>query len=79
MPLDAVTLRAVLGELDEGLAGGRIEKVYQPDREEVVLAVRGRGGAKRLLISVAASAPRIHLIEKNCFRASARFGAYGCA
>ena len=65
MPLDAVTLRAVLGELDEGLAGGRIEKVYQPDREEVVLAVRGRGGAKRLLISVAASAPRIHLIEKN--------------
>ncbi len=65
MPLDAVTLRAVLGELHEGLAGGRIEKVYQPDREEVVLAIRGRTGAKRLFISVAASAPRIHFIEKN--------------
>ena len=65
MPLDAVTLRAVLGELHEGLAGGRIEKVHQPDREEVVLAIRGRVGAKRLLISVAAAAPRIHFIEKN--------------
>jgi len=65
MPLDAVTLRAVLGELHEGLAGGRIEKVYQPDREEVVLAIRGRVGAKRLLISVAAAAPRVHFIEKS--------------
>lgn len=65
MPLDAVTLRAVLGELDGGLAGGRIEKVYQPDREEIVLAIRGRVGAKRLLISVAAAAPRIHFIEKS--------------
>ena len=57
MPLDAVTLRAALGELDEGLAGGRIEKVYQPDREEVVLAIRGKAGAKRLLISVSAATP----------------------
>lgn len=65
MPLDAVTLRAALGELDGALAGGRIEKVYQPDREEVVLAIRGKAGAKRLLISVAASAPRIHLIESS--------------
>lgn len=65
MPLDAVTLRAALGELDEGLAGGRIEKVYQPDREEVVLAIRGKAGAKRLLISVSAAAPRIHLIGSS--------------
>lgn len=65
MPLDAVTLRAALGELDEGLAGGRIEKVYQPDREEVVLAIRGKAGAKRLLVSVSAAAPRIHLIGSS--------------
>ena len=65
MPLDAVTLRAALGELHSELAGGRIEKVYQPDREEVILAIRGKVGAKRLLISVAAAAPRMHLIQET--------------
>lgn len=64
MPLDAITLRAVLGELHESTAGGRIEKVYQPDREEIVLAIRGRVGAKRLLISVSAAAPRMHFIDR---------------
>lgn len=65
MPLDAVTLRAAVRELHGGLAGGRIEKVYQPDREEIVLAIRGKAGAKRLLISVSAAAPRMHLIAQT--------------
>ena len=41
MPLDAVCLRAVLSELNTRIAGARIEKVYQPDREEIVLQLRG--------------------------------------
>ena len=41
MPLDAVCLRAVLAELDRKAAGGRIDKVYQPDRDEIVLSIRG--------------------------------------
>ncbi len=65
MPLDAVTLRAAVRELHGDLAGGRIEKVYQPDREEIVLAIRGKAGAKRLLISVSAAAPRMHLIAQT--------------
>lgn len=65
MPLDAVTLRAAVRELHGDLAGGRIEKVYQPDREEIVLAIRGKVGAKRLLISVSAAAPRMHLIAQT--------------
>ena len=65
MPLDAVCLHAVLSELDARIAGGRIEKVYQPDREEIVLQIRGGKGACKLLLSAAASAPRIHLIEQN--------------
>ncbi len=65
MPLDAICLRAVLSELNGRIAGGRIEKVYQPDREEIVLQIRGGQGACRLLLSASASAPRIHLIEQN--------------
>lgn len=65
MPLDAVCLRAVLSELNTRIAGARIEKVYQPDREEIVLQLRGSQGACRLLFSASPSAPRIHLIEQN--------------
>ena len=63
MPLDAICLGAVAHELNENLCGCRVEKVYQPDREEVILQTRGQGGAKRLLLSIAAGAPRAHLIE----------------
>ncbi|MFQ9126658.1 MAG: NFACT family protein [Butyricicoccaceae bacterium] len=45
------------------LTGCRIEKVYQPDRDEIVIQTRGQGGARRLLVSIAAGTPRVHFIE----------------
>jgi predicted ribosome quality control (RQC) complex YloA/Tae2 family protein len=65
MPLDAVCLRAVLAELDRKAAGGRIDKVYQPDRDEIVLSIRGTQGALRLMMTAEPNAPRIHLIAGN--------------
>ncbi len=44
MPLDAICLRAVTNELNNVLAGCRVEKVYQPDRDEIVLQTRGGQG-----------------------------------
>ena len=65
MPLDAVCLRAVLTELNRKAAGGRIDKVYQPDRDEIVLSIRGIHGAMRLMVSAEPSAPRMHFIDAN--------------
>ena len=51
MPLDALCLTAVAGELRRSLLGGKIDKIYQPAREELLLCIRGRGENVRLLLS----------------------------
>ncbi len=60
MALDGIFLSLVREELSP-LIGGRIEKVYQPSREELLLGVRTRDGAYRLLINSAAGSARIHV------------------
>ena len=63
MPLDAVCLLATVRELDTRMAGGRIDKIYQPERDEIVLSVRLMRGGVKLLLSVGAGTPRMHFIE----------------
>ncbi len=63
MALDAVCLAAVVHELGKTLAGGKIDKIYQPSRDEIVLAVRGAGKNVRLLLSANPSHPRLHFTE----------------
>ena len=63
MALDAVCLAAVVHELGKTLAGGTIDKIYQPSRDEIVLAVRGAGKNVRLLLSANPSHPRLHFTE----------------
>lgn len=65
MPLDAICLGAVTQELHDTLVGSRIEKVYQPDRYELVLQTRGKEGAHRLLVSIVANAARVHFIDTS--------------
>ncbi len=61
MPMDAVCMTAVAEELRRALAGGKIDKIYQPGRDEVVLAVRGARGNVRLLLSANPAHPRAQL------------------
>lgn len=61
MALDAVCLSAVVAELRTAVVGGKIDKIYQPGGQDVVLAVRGPAGNVRILISANPSHPRIHL------------------
>ena len=64
MALDAICLTAVLEELRGVLEGGRIDKVYQPSRDEIVLAVRGAGENVKLLLSASPNGPRLHLTKE---------------
>lgn len=40
MPLDAICLQGVVGELAPRLTGSRIEKIQQPARDQVILLLR---------------------------------------
>ena len=61
MPNDLLTLNALALELNSLLAGGKIEKVYQPEKDEIVMTIRSHGVKHSLVISCNAQNPRIHL------------------
>ena len=62
MPLDALCLSGVIHELNTALAGARADKIYQPGRDEVILALRTQNaGNVRLLLSANPARPRLHL------------------
>ncbi|MGN0642078.1 MAG: NFACT family protein [Huintestinicola sp.] len=64
MALDGTFLLAVKQEL-EPLIGGRIEKIHQPSKDEIIIVMRTRTGSSRLLISASASSARIHITEQT--------------
>ncbi len=63
MPLDAVCLAALVGELRNNLTGAKIDKVQQPERDEIILSVRGGGRNGRLIISAGAGDARMCMTE----------------
>ena len=63
MPLDALCLSGVVHELQNALSGAKIDKIYQPSRDEVVLALRAPAGNVKLLLSANPSHPRAHLTQ----------------
>ena len=63
MPLDAICLTAVAQEIRTAVLNGRIDKIHQPGRDEVVLAVRGMQGSCKLFLSANPSHPRAQLTE----------------
>lgn len=65
MALDGAFLACLRQELLEGMPGARIDKIHQPGREELVLALRWRGGAQRLYLNAGADAPRIHFTKET--------------
>lgn len=61
MPFDGLVLAAVRQELDNSFKGSRIEKIYQPERDELALVLHQPGKRQRLLLSAHARDARVHL------------------
>ncbi len=63
MALDGAFLYALRQELS-CLTGSRIEKIYQPSKEEIVISLRGTEGSKKLCISANPDNARVHITER---------------
>ncbi len=65
MALDGVTLAHLITELTPQLVGARIDKVYQPEKEEIHLLLRNSGQQFRLLLNVKATSARLNITDEN--------------
>jgi predicted ribosome quality control (RQC) complex YloA/Tae2 family protein len=65
MAFDGYLMQALIRELNEALVGGRIDKIHQPERDELTLQIRGTRGSYTLFISVESAMPYFTLTENR--------------
>ena len=63
MAYDGILMSALKVELENKIINSKIDKVHQPESNELVIQLRGRNGKHKLYISVDSSMPHIALIE----------------
>ena len=61
MSLDGIFLHSITNDLYKKLIGGRVDKIHQPDKNEIVISIRSKGENYKLLITAIGSSPRLHL------------------
>lgn len=65
MALDGSFLRHIKHELEEKIIGARADKIYQPNREEIIIAFRTRHEALKVIFSARANSARVGIIENT--------------
>ena len=62
MSLDGIFLRSIKNELSSNLINSKVDKIYQPSTEEIIVSLRTKAaGGKKLLFCARAQSPRIHV------------------
>lgn len=63
MPMDGLTLGFIAREMQSILAGARVERVTQPEKDMLLLALRNNGQNYKLILSASPSFARAHLTQ----------------
>ncbi len=61
MSFDGFVTHNIVKELSDTILNGKIDKVHQPESDEIIISVRTFGGTHKILLSASASNPRVHL------------------
>lgn len=65
MAFDGVTIASIVQELNEKILEGRIYKIAQPEKDELLITIKNDGAQYRLMLSADASLPLIYLTQEN--------------
>jgi len=65
MSFDGFVTGAVARQLDQALNGAKIEKIYQPETDELLFHIHSRKKKYKLYLSSNSSHPRIHFIDDS--------------
>lgn len=70
MALDGITVSAIVKELRENCLSGRINKITQPEKDEIMLTIKaldeaGKYQQRRVVLSANASLPLVYISEDN--------------
>lgn len=65
MSFDGVVTRSVVSELNSILVGGRIDKIYQQEKDELLLQIYSKGKNHRLLMSASSNNPRLYITDSS--------------
>lgn len=65
MPLDGIYLYSIKDELSKKLLGSRVDKITQPEKDEIVLNVRAERVSYKLLISASSTYPKVHITNAS--------------
>ncbi|WP_242314977.1 NFACT RNA binding domain-containing protein [Bacillus cereus group sp. BfR-BA-01355] len=65
MAFDGLFTRAITHEIENSLYTGRISKIYQPSKYEILLHIRANGKNQKLILSSHPTYARMHLTNQN--------------
>lgn len=65
MALDAICVSCLADEIAEKITGGRIDKIYQPEKDEIVLSIRTFAENYKLVLCANSTYPRVHFTTVN--------------
>ncbi|MGI6010900.1 MAG: Rqc2 family fibronectin-binding protein [Ruminococcus sp.] len=65
MAFDGITIANIVSELNQTITGGKINKIAQPENDELLITVKNQRTQYRLFISASASLPLIYLTQSN--------------
>ncbi|MDO5422903.1 MAG: NFACT RNA binding domain-containing protein [Eubacteriales bacterium] len=65
MALDGIVIAGMVKELKETIEGGKINKIAQPENDELLITIKNQKTQYRLLLSAGASLPLVYLTQEN--------------
>lgn len=65
MAFDGIVMANLTAEMKDRLEGGKISKIAQPEKDELLFTVKNQKNTWKLLISASASLPLVYFTENN--------------